>query len=216
MTVYGSYTGEAPESTPLRTDAGPYGAAHVAAESLASGHGNTVILRPGCEYGPFCPQWSERIARLLWARRLGDLGAGGDGTCNLVYADDLIAAIVESLRMPGLQGQSFNLAMSSPPTWNEYLSCFARALGAVPVARIGARRLRIESRLLAPPFKIGEILGRRVPAFRAAIPPPITPSLLNLCAQDITLDSRKAVTALGMAWMPLAQGLKQTARSLAA
>ncbi len=37
--------------------------------------------------------------------------------------------------MEAAGGQAFNLAMSGPPTWNEYLVRFARALHAVPVAR---------------------------------------------------------------------------------
>ena len=214
MTVYGSYSGTAAESTPLRADLGAYGAAQVAAEALAARCERSVILRPGCEYGPGCPQWSERIARLLRSHRLGDLGANGDGACNLVYADDLVAAIAASLRMPGLEGARFNVAMDSPPTWNEYFSLFARALAAVPVSRIGGRRLKIESRLLAPPLKILELLGRRVPGLSRALPPPITPSLLNLCRQDITLDSRRAAQALGLAWTPLAAGLRQAAAGL--
>lgn len=203
MTVYGSYTGLAAESAPLRTDLGAYGAAQVEAESLAAAYSQTVILRPGCEYGAGCPQWSERIARLLRSHRLGDLGARGDGICNLVYADDLVAAIAKALRLPGIEGGCFNLAMASPPTWNEYFTAFGCALGAVPVARIGSRRLRIES-WVAAPLKILELLGARPP-------PPLTPSFLKLCAQEITLDSRRAEAALGITWTALDDGLRQTA-----
>jgi nucleoside-diphosphate-sugar epimerase len=205
MTVYGSHTGQVAESTALRPDAGAYGAAQIGAELLAGRHPRSTILRPGCEYGPGCPDWSERIARLLWAHRLGDLGMLGDGVCNLIFVDDLVAAIVDSLRLPGIEGQCFNLAMRSPPTWNDYLEQFARALGAVPVSRIAARRLKIETRLLAPPLKI---LAMAAPNL---IPPAITPSLLNLCGQNITLDSRKAELALGLAWTPLTEGLRQAA-----
>jgi nucleoside-diphosphate-sugar epimerase len=210
MTVYGNRSGEVVETTALRSDLGAYGAAQVTAESLALRYRRSVILRPGCEYGPACPQWSERIARLLCSHRLGDLGAAGDGVCNLLFVDDLVEAILKSLKAPGIDGACFNLAMRSPPTWNEYFTRFARALGAVPVSRIGSRRLEIEARLAAPPLKLLEMMQRRL-GFARAIPPAITPSLLSLCGQNITLSSRKAEETLDLAWMPLHEGLRRAA-----
>jgi nucleoside-diphosphate-sugar epimerase len=207
MTVYGTRTGEVVETAALRPDLGAYGAAQVKAESLAARYSRSVILRPGCEYGPDCPQWSERIAHLLCSHRLGDLGAAGDGVCNLLFVDDLLEAILKSLKAPDIDGACFNLAMRSPPTWNEYFIRFARALGAVPVSRIGARRLKIEARLAAPPLKILEMMGRRM-GFARAISPAITPSLLNLCGQNITLSSGKAEEALELVWTPLPEGLR--------
>ena len=212
MTVYGSHSGEAAETAALRSDLGAYGAAQITAESLAARYSGSVILRPGCEYGPDCPQWSERIARLLCSHRLGDLGAAGDGVCNLLFVDDLVEAILKSLRAPGIDGACFNLAMRSPPTWNEYFIRFARALGAVPVSRIGARRLKIEARLAAPPLKLLEMMQRRLGLARA-ISPAITPSLLRLCGQNITLSSRRAEEALDLAWTPLHEGLRRAAAS---
>jgi nucleoside-diphosphate-sugar epimerase len=127
-----------------------------------------------------------------------------------VFVDDLVEAILKSLNAPGIDGACFNLAMRSPPTWNEYFIRFARALGAVPVSRIGARRLKIETRLAAPPLKLLEMMQRRLGRTNA-IPPAITPSLLNLCGQDITLCSGKAEQALQLAWTPLHEGLRRAA-----
>ena len=210
MTVYGTRSGEVVETTALRSDLGAYGAAQVAAESLAVRYPRSVILRPGCEYGPDCPQWSERIAQLLCSHRLGDLGAAGDGVCNLLYVDDMVEAILKSLNAPDIDSACFNLAMRSPPTWNEYLTRFARALGAVPVSRIGARRLKFEARLVAPPLKILEMIERRLGRTRA-VPPAITPSLLNLCSQNITLVSRKAEKGLELTWTPFYEGVRRAA-----
>jgi nucleoside-diphosphate-sugar epimerase len=214
MTVYGSFTGIAHESTELQPDLGAYGAAHIEAESLARGHADSVILRPGCEYGPNCPQWSERVARLLLAHRLGDLGNAGDGICNLLFIDDLVAAVSAALRVPGIDGQSINLAMRSPPTWNEYFARFGKELGAVPISRIGARRLKIERKLLAPPLKVLELVERRVRGRAGIAPPALTPSFLDLCAQDITLDVDKAETLLGLHWSPLGEGLRRAAAAI--
>ena len=116
-----------------------------------------VVFRPGCEYGPGGELWSRRVAKWLLARRLGDLGAAGDGYCNLVHIDDLVHAVLLSLRRPAAVGQIFNLAAPDPPTWNEYLVKYAIALGAVPVKRISKRALALETKILAIPLKMLEI-----------------------------------------------------------
>jgi nucleoside-diphosphate-sugar epimerase len=210
MTVYGRVSGVVDETSPLRADLGAYSRSQLAAESLARRHNNSVILRPAAEYGPTCPYWSGRIARLLRARRLGDLGAAGDGLCNLVYIDDLVAVIAAALRRDGIAGEAFNVAAAEKPTWNDYFVQYALALGAVPVRRIGARRLRIESRLLAAPLKLLE-LAAGVAGLRRLVPPPVPSSLLGLCRQEIALAADKAERVLGAHWTPLEVGLRAAA-----
>ncbi len=207
MTVYGSIEGRIDETRAPRADLGSYAAAQIEAERIVRRHPNTVVLRPGCEYGPGCGPWSQRIARLLLARRLGDLGASGDGFCNLLYIDDLVAAIVQCLREDGLEGQTFNLAEPSPPTWNEYLMCFGVRLGATPVRRIGARRLLFETLLFAPALKALERLG-------AHPPEAVTSSLIKLCGQRIALDVTLAESRLGLRWTPREVGLAATVAAL--
>jgi nucleoside-diphosphate-sugar epimerase len=211
MTVYGSVADEVDETRPLCADLGEYASAHLQAESRAAAYGNSVILRPGCEYGPHCREWSERIARLLQARRIGDLGAAGDGYCNLIYIDDLVRAVMQSLRITGIERQAFNLAIPGPPTWNEYFALFSKALGAGPLARISRRRLRLETKLLAPPLRIAEIAARSMRLPAACTPAVFSPSLARSCTQEIRLNSRKAEQLLGMSWTDLSAGLARTA-----
>jgi len=213
MTVYGSAVGEVDENAELRADLGDYAAAQLAAERRAAAYPNSVVLRPGCEYGPACPEWSVRIARLLIARRLGDLGAAGDGCCNLIYLDDLTGAILTALRLPEIQGQAFNLAMPQPPSWNEYFTLFAKALGAVPLRRIGHRQLQLESKVLAAPLRVAEILARRL-RLPVRTPAVLSPSLRRTCQHEIRLDSSKAQNLLGLRCVSLAQGLAASAKSL--
>ena len=149
------------------------------------------------------------------ARRLGDLGAAGDGYCNLIYLDDLLGSILSALRAPEIAGQAFNLAMPEPPTWNEYFAQFAKTLGAVPLRRIGQRRLRLETKVLAPPLRIAEIVARRL-HLPGRTPAVLSPSLLRTCEQEIRLDSSKARRLLGMQCMSLAKGLARTAQSFTA
>lgn len=207
MSVYGSASGEVDESSPLKGDLGAYSSAKVAAEQSAAQYSRTVILRPGCVYGPGSSQWSERIARLLIANRLGDLGQAGEGLCNLIYIDDLVAAILQALQLPDIEGQAFNLSMPAPPTWNQYLQLYAQALGIRPLKRISSARLLLETLLLAPPIKAAEIVLRIVAPARhggmQAIPRP----LLKLFGQGLVLKVSKAEQVLGLNWTPMSEGL---------
>jgi nucleoside-diphosphate-sugar epimerase len=212
MSVYGSAEGLLDESAPLRADLGAYGAAKIAAESVIASYPRAVILRPGCVFGPRSEQWSTRIANLLRAHRLGDLGAAGDGWCNLVDVADVVLAIVRALESPATDGRVFNLAVAATPSWNEFLTRYAIALQAVPVRRISTRRMRLETKLLAPPLKIAEIVSRKAKVGAHLLPPPIPPSLLRLMSQEIRLDSRAAQTALGIAWKELDASFSETAR----
>jgi nucleoside-diphosphate-sugar epimerase len=208
--VYGAARSDVAEDAPLRGELGDYARAKIAAEALAAQCRRVVILRPGVEFGPACELWSGRVARWLMAGRIGDLGAAGDGVCNLVYIDDLVDAILCALQRPEAVGGTFNLAMPDPPTWNDYFIAFARALGAVPVRRIGRRRLAWESKVLAPPLKILEIAAHRA-GMPATFAPPIPPSLLRLAGQEIRLVSTRARDVLGLRCTPLDQGLADTA-----
>jgi nucleoside-diphosphate-sugar epimerase len=216
MAVYGSTVGTVDETAELRGDIGAYAAAKVEAERMAAEYGHVVTLRPGCVYGPGGVQWSERIARWLSAHRVGDLGAAGDGTCNLVYVDDVVAAILAALRLPQLVGEAFNLGSLAPPTWNEYFLSFARALGAVPISRISRRRLTLETNLWAPALMAANRAARLAHLPHVRVPAPIPPSLLRSWGQEIRLDMRKAQSMLPVAWTPTEVGLRETAAQMRA
>jgi 2-alkyl-3-oxoalkanoate reductase len=208
MAAYGSAQGLVDEERPLLGDLGPYSAAKAETERLLRDCGaQAVMLRPGCIYGGGSPQWSVRIARLLRAHRIGDLGAAGDGYSNLVHVRDVVQAVTAALRLPEAAGQAYNLSMAQAPTWNEYFIAYARALGATPVSRIGARRLKLEAKALAPALKIAEIAGRKLGL--TDLPPPISPSLLRTWQQDIRLSPDKAQRELGLRWTPWLEALDQ-------
>lgn len=211
MSVYGSAVGLVDEMAPLIGDLGPYSAAKVAAETTAAAYPHAIIFRPGCVFGPRSEQWSIRIARLLLAHRLGDLGAAGDGYCNLVHVSDVVLAIIRALENTRVDGRAFNLSAPEPPTWNEFLVKYGTALHAVPVRRLSQRRLRIEGKVLAPPLKIAEILCRVCKLNAWYLPQPIPPSLIRSMGQEIRLDSRKAEAELGLLWRDLDASIDETA-----
>jgi nucleoside-diphosphate-sugar epimerase len=212
MSVYGDATGLVDETAPLRADQGDYAAAKISAENSAGGYPDCIVLRPGLVYGPASPQWSIRIADFLTAHRLGDLGVNGDGRCNLVHVDDVVAAIMLGLQRTDLESSIFNLSTPSPPSWNEYLTRYGRMLKATPIRRISQRRLKIETKLAAPPLKILELALKAAKLGKVPLPAAMPPSLARLMRQDITLDVSRAERDLGLRWKPLETGLEETAR----
>ena len=214
MMVYGTTVGTVDESAALKGDWDDYSAAKTEVEHLARACKSVVQLRPGIVYGPDSPIWSGQVGRWLRQRRLGDLGEAGGGYCNLVHVDDVVEVVQRALRAPGIEGEVFNLSLPRPPTWNDYFRQYATALGTtvVPISR---RRLMLEQYLLAPPLKIAELASRRLP-FRWRPPAPIRPWFVRLCGQALQMDVRKAERVLGMSWIPLDQGLRESAAWLLA
>jgi nucleoside-diphosphate-sugar epimerase len=214
MMVYGTATGTVDEATPLRGDWDGYSAAKTEVEYLSRTYPAVVHLRPGIVYGPDSPIWSERIGHWLRARQLGDLGFVGQGYCNLVHVDDVVRAILCTLRLRGIEGEAFNLSLTSPPTWNEYFKQFAAAL-ETPFVPISRAQLKFELYVAAPPLKLAQIVAH---ALRSKRPrrAPIRPWLLRLCGHTIQLNVEKAERVLGMQWTPLEEGLRQSASSLQA
>lgn len=193
MAVYGAATGVVTEDHPPVEPVSGYGRVKIECERIVQKYvdngGAAVILRPTCVFGPGSPQWTTRLARLLRAGRIGDLGIAGDGCCNLAFIDDVVAAIVAAL---DTSSGTFNISSSSDLTWNEFLMAFGRALGATPIRRISPRTLQIETKFLAPVRRIAG-MALRSPATEA-----ITPSLAALWRQDIRIDCSAAQDALAL------------------
>lgn len=217
MAVYGAATGLVDEAHAAVPPVSGYGMAKQACEQVVrdfiTDGGEAAILRPGCVYGPGSEQWTGRIGRLLQAGRLGDLGAEGDGVCNLTYIDDLVAAIVACLTRDEAANQTFNIASADPPDWNTYLTRFARQLGATPIQRLSARRLKLETKLAAPALRLTAI-SARLGRLKIRLPDAITPSLAALFRQDIRLDVHNVSERLGLHETSLEWGLAASARWL--
>jgi nucleoside-diphosphate-sugar epimerase len=209
MDAYGSVTGAVDETAPLRGDFGAYSRAKATIDALTMTQSGTVTLRPGIVYGAGSTWWSDRIARLLIQRRLGDLGGRGAGLCNLVHVDDVAAAVLRALQVPEAGGQAFNLANPQPPTWNGYFYRYAQALGALPLRGISSGRLLLELKLYGPALKAAEAVLRGANPWRHS--EAIRPWLARLCGHHIQLDSHKAEKVLGLRFRDLDAGLAETA-----
>jgi nucleoside-diphosphate-sugar epimerase len=216
MAVYGGAEGLVDEGSRPEPPLNAYARARIECETLVQQYvadgGDAVIIRPSCVFGPGSEPWGSRIARLLVSRRLGDLGRMGDGLCNLIYVDDLVRLIIATLSEPGLSGETFNASADWPrPTWNDFLIRFARAIGATPVERITARRMRVEVELLAPLLRGAALLAGRVGAGRF-VADGMTPSFVRLLGQSITISGAKASARMGITHTPLDRAIDETAQ----
>lgn len=217
MSVYGSVEGRVDESVATDGSLGWYGQAKCEAEAhvaaFAAQGGCAVVLRPGCVAGPGSDLWVGRIARLLQARRLGDLGVAGDGWSNLVHVDDVCQAVLAALRdkdaPPGVR--TYNLAAPDSPRWNEYFVDLALAIGATPVLRLSSLQLRLDTMLAGPPLKVAQVLAKRFLGDAGSIPVPLPPNLLGLWERHLQLDSSRATRELGLQWTSYSVMLQQSA-----
>jgi nucleoside-diphosphate-sugar epimerase len=217
MAVYGAREGPVPEHSPFDPSLGWYAQAKCEAEShiafFAEAGGTAVVLRPGCVWGPGSELWVGRIGRYLQAKRLGDLGVGGDGWSNLVHVDDVCKAVAAALRMPqpARQIRTYNLAAPDSPRWNDYFVDLALAIGATPVRRISPMQLRMDAWLGGPALKVAQSALARAGRSPQVLPDPLPPGLLGLWYRHLQLESKPAQRDLDLRWTPYRDGLRQSA-----
>ncbi|HEY9106914.1 MAG TPA: NAD(P)-dependent oxidoreductase [Roseateles sp.] len=220
MAVYGGQEGTLTEGCPFDPELGWYAKAKCEAEQhfaeyARQGH-PVVVLRPGCVHGAGSDMWVGRIGRLLRARRLGDVGAAGDGWSNLIHVDDVGAAVLAGLRHTAtLAGAGspavFNVAAPDSPRWNEYFADLAQRIGVVPVPHPSERSLKLDAKVLSPFLKIADIFARKLGRASSPLPEPLPPSLLKLWRQQIRLDVSALQDVLGVHPMPYSASLSDSA-----
>ncbi|MBP6902252.1 MAG: NAD-dependent epimerase/dehydratase family protein [Burkholderiaceae bacterium] len=218
MAAFGDVDGDVDDETPLGSGGGWYAQAKRDAElqisTLVGPEMGVALLRPGCVHGPGSHLWVERVGDWLRQRRLGDLGAIGDGWSNLVHVDDVARATVRALQvaLPADAPLRVNLAAPDSPRWNDYFTALAVALGSTPVRRIHPRQLQLDAYLAAVPLRLWERVAPRLHVSAALVPPALPPSLLKLFAQHRRLRSTQATSGLGLRWTSFAEGVADSAR----
>lgn len=87
-----------------------------------------VILQPSIIYGPGKGYWTEGILKALMKGSF-PLVDGGQGLCNLIHVEDLVAAILLAASTPNIDGECFILANDEPVTWGTFLKSYESILG---------------------------------------------------------------------------------------
>jgi nucleoside-diphosphate-sugar epimerase len=151
--VYGGIEGEVSEDAPLLPTGSEYGDSKIEAEKLCWHYATglpVVILRPTIVYGPHCKLWITKFAERLSSGKWGIFKEVGDGTCNLVYVQDLVRAIFCAADSDKAVGQAFNINGGDMITWNEYFIRFNESLHLPPLREIPPGKARLQSRVMTP------------------------------------------------------------------
>jgi len=120
-----------------------------------------VILRPTIVYGPFSEAWTVEVAQRLLSGSWPLPEQAADGTCNLLYVDDLMAAVLLALRTHGAVGETFNVNGGERLTWNEYFHAVGSALGVERWNRPSEMTARAGAWLTLPMRKSAKFLLQR-------------------------------------------------------
>lgn len=159
--VYGDETGSISEETALSRTGKEYGdskieAEEVCREAMANGL-EVVILRPAIVYGPFSDLWTIEFAERMRQGPWPFPDELCDGTCNLVYVDDVVRASLLALRSASAPGQAFNVNGPDRPTWSEYFHALARELGIEKLTPEGATSSRLRAAVFLPVRKVARL-----------------------------------------------------------
>ncbi len=130
--VYGDVSGDVDEAMPRRSAGRAYGDAKIVAEEVCEAMGAATpvtILRPTLVHGPFSSSWTIEFAQRLQQRPWTVPSDVAQGTCNLVYVDDLVEAARLALIQPQAVGEAFNVNGPERPTWNDYFEALNRVMG---------------------------------------------------------------------------------------
>jgi len=150
---------------------GPYGDSKIDAEKIIWQFWRErrlplVIIRPA-------PVWGPRAASFtLWPLNCMKSGQwflidSGQGTCNAVYIDNLVDALLLAGVKPGAVGEAFLITDGRPCTWAEFFGHYARMLGVQKLPSIRSDVARFASPVVG---KINGLLSRldHTPAYEPA------------------------------------------------
>lgn len=131
--VYGTPEGSVAEDRKLAPTGKPYGDMKLEAEQvcvdMASKGVHVTMLRPSLVHGPFSATWTMAYAERLQRRPWLVADEDAQGTCNLVYVDDLVGAVMAAFTADIPGGEAFNINGPDRATWAEYFRALNGCMG---------------------------------------------------------------------------------------
>lgn len=168
--VYGRAQGLIGEDQPFQRTGREYGDSKIEAEEVCQGFVDrgleVVILRPTIVYGPFSDLWTVEFAERLKSGNWTLPASSCQGTCNLVYVDDLVRAILLSLDADVASGSAYNINGPDRITWQGYVDGLNQGLGLPPLEPPTEDRARLKTRVVEP-FR--QIVKRGYAAFEEPV-----------------------------------------------
>jgi UDP-glucose 4-epimerase len=157
------------ETSPTDVPQGAYGAAKLAAEKTLHAGGSDLgisILRPTLIYGPGSAQWTTFFVDRMRSGGWHALGAGGEGTANLIHVDDLAGFVAHLLSRPAPDGvETYIVNGEDAPSWNAYLEGLNTRLDLPPL--LASRGVGRVAQLARKAIRVGDKVMPRLPVVRA-------------------------------------------------
>jgi predicted dehydrogenase/nucleoside-diphosphate-sugar epimerase len=162
--VYGDATGIVDERRPFQYTGNLYNRMKIDAEKACWEFRDKglplTVFRPSIVYGPFSSSWSLRFAQMMLAGEWGILEGYGGGTCNLVYVDDLVHTILQSLDNDNAFGKVFNMNGPEVVSWNKYFTILNRSLALPPLNLVRKRKAEATTYVMGPVRTLGSLVKR--------------------------------------------------------
>lgn len=160
VAVFGDAEGTVTEERPDQPGASAYGDGKIEAERVCRSFSERgvplTILRPTMVYGPFSEAWVvEFVGRMRqgpWMLPPRDC----QGPCNLLYVDDLVAAIELALHNPSAIGETFIISGADRATWHDYFVALHRVTGLPPLRVKSRMTSRISAAAMMPVRKVAK------------------------------------------------------------
>lgn len=166
VAVFGTQTGVIDESTSFARSGNKYGDSKIDTEDVCWKYGRdgfpVVVLRPTIVYGPFSDLWTVEFAERMATGRWMLPREYCEGTCNLLYVDDLVAAVIRGLKSETGTNEAFNI--NGPElgiTWNQYFDALNGALGLPPLKPQGRTSARLAAAAMQPVRTGAKLLLKR-------------------------------------------------------
>jgi nucleoside-diphosphate-sugar epimerase len=165
VAVHGRVEGTIAESSPFAPGSDGYSLSKIETERLCAEYARAgleiAVLRPTIVYGPFSDLWTVEFAQRLSTGEWFLPERYTSGICNLVYVDDLVRAVLISLRSERAIGQTFIINGSERPTWNDYFRALNDALGLPPLRPASTFRSRVKAAVMLPVRKSAKLVLKR-------------------------------------------------------
>jgi predicted dehydrogenase/nucleoside-diphosphate-sugar epimerase len=163
--VYGDVSGDIDENFPFQFTGNEYNKTKIEAEQVCWEYHEKglplTVVRPSIVYGPFCQNWSIHFAKMFLKGEWGIYESYGEGKCNLIYVDDLVAAILSILDNEDAVGHAFNIIGPEVISWNQYFDRFNASMGLPPLKKIEYSQARIKTNMMQPVRLLGSIVKKR-------------------------------------------------------
>ena len=177
MSVYGDPAeGDVDETAPRRHTGSAYGDSRIDAENAALGYCDkglsVAVVQPTIVYGPWALTWTIKPLQQLQTGRV-ILVNDGAGTCNPVYIDDVVSAMLAAAQSPDAHKQAFLVSGDRPVTWREFFERYQRMLSASATVAMTAEQARAHFAASEPGGFVSEsvrVLKREVQQARGARP----------------------------------------------